>query len=259
LVALAIWQPACAQPEQNSFAPKASLFLVGGAANDVLRDLVRLAGGKAANVVVLPHASESPRSSGESMQNDFESLNVANCRVILPGAQEGLPPGTTAVYMTGGDQSRLKRLLKDPLLKDLSAFAGIIAGSSAGAMIASTDMIAGSMDSSTIRADRLRIAPGLNLLPGIVVDTHVGRRSRDTRSLAALALVPSAKMAVGIDEDTAVYIKDRKGTVFGAGHVRVYRRGPGFGSDISQKASGTTASVRNVVVSMYSAGDQFDL
>jgi cyanophycinase len=233
---------------------------VGGAADSVLSDFVRLAGGEKANIAIITHASEDPASAGDELQNALTALNVKNTTVILPGNTTGLPSGTNAVFICGGDQNRLKRLLTDPLLKQLSHFDGLIGGSSAGAMIAAPRMIAGGMDENTVRAQRLKVVDGLVFLPKVVVDTHVGQRSRDTRCAAALALIPEVKLAIGLDEDTAVHVdKTGKCTVYGAGHARLFTRGPKFSSTISKVLKGEIANVRDLRLSLLCSGDEFDL
>jgi len=246
-------------PDVVSTAPKASFFLIGGAADTSLEDFVRIAGGANANIAIITHASDDPDGAGDSMQNQFTALNANTTTVILPGSKVGLPSGTTAVYICGGDQNRLKRLLTDPLLKQLAEFEGVIGGSSAGAMIAAPQMIAGGMDASTLKGHQLRIVEGMAFLPGVVIDTHCGQRGRDTRSIAALALIPSVELAIGLDEDTAIPIVAGKCTVYGPGHARLYRRGPNFSSSLSKAGKGEVANAKDLLLTLLCAGDEFEL
>lgn len=249
-------KPAEARPHS---APNASFFLIGGSADSTLKDFVRLAGTDA-KIAIITHASSEPDKAGDELQNALTALGVkiGNTAVLLPGSKVGMPKDTKAVYICGGDQSRLKRLLDEPLLEQLASFDGLIGGSSAGAMIASPDMIAGG-PGTTITGESLQIIKGLVFLPGIVVDTHVGQRSRDTRLAAALALIPQAQMAIGLDEDTAIHVCKGKVKVFGKGHVRVFTRGEGFSSSLPKAKNGAVANVKKVVVSFLCEGDEFDL
>jgi cyanophycinase len=232
----------------------ASLFLIGGAADKVLPDFVRVAGGEKAQIVIIPFASARPKVGAAELEKEFLKLKAAKVTVLLPGMKTGLPAGTTAVYMGGGDQSRLKRLLKNPLLHDLSEFGGVIAGSSAGAMVVSSKMITGGEDGN------VRIADGLDLLSNVIIDTHVGQRHREVRDVAALKKAV-AKEVIGLDEDTAVYVKENHCTVYGAGKVHVFTS--------SQLASVSTAIgwVRGQSVNALfpvsettkTRGDEFDL
>lgn len=243
----------------SSAAPKAAFFLIGGNAKSTLSDFVQLAGGDKANIAIITHAAEEPAKMGDDLQNSFNELGVKNTTVILPGSKTGLPKDTTAVYMCGGTQTRLKRLLEEPMLSQLLTFDGLIGGSSAGAMIASPRMIAGGMDDHAVKARSLNIVDGLNFVPHVVIDTHVGERSRDTRLMAALVLIETADLGIGLDEDTAVYIHDGKAKVYGEGNVRLFKRGEGFRSNVEARGKNALASVHNVVMSVLSAGDEFDL
>lgn len=243
----------------SSNAPKAAFFLIGGNAKSTLSDFVQLAGGDKANIAIITHAAEEPAKMGDDLQNSFNELGVKNTTVILPGSKTGLPKDTTAVYMCGGTQTRLKRLLEEPMLSQLLTFDGLIGGSSAGAMIASPRMIAGGMDDHVVKARSLNIVEGLNFVPHVVIDTHVGERSRDTRLMAALVLIETADLGIGLDEDTAVYIHDGKAKVYGEGNVRLFKRGEGFRSNVEARGKNTLSSVHNVVISVLSSGDDFDL
>lgn len=248
-----------AQDAATSKAPKASFFLIGGDARSTLDDFVQLAGGDKANIAIITHASDEPDKTGDELQNAFNELGVKHTTVIMPGSKLGLPKDTTAIYMCGGVQTRLKRLLEEPVLSQLLTFDGLIGGSSAGAMIVPPRMIAGGMDDKSVKAKSLRIVDGLNFVPNIVVDTHTGQRSRDTRLMAALALIETAELGIGLDEDTAVYIHTGKAKVYGVGHVRLFRRGEGFRSNVETRSKNAVASVHNVVTSVLSSGDEFDL
>lgn len=243
----------------SSNAPKAAFFLIGGNAKSTLSDFVQLAGGDKANIAIITHAAEEPAKLGDDLQNSFNELGVKNTTVILPGSKTGLPKDTTAVYMCGGTQTRLKRLLEEPMLSQLLTFDGLIGGSSAGAMIASPRMIAGGMDDHVVKARSLNVVDGLNFVPHVVIDTHVGERSRDTRLMAALVLIETAELGIGLDEDTAVYIHDGKAKVYGEGNVRLFKRGEGFRSNVEARGKNALASVHNVVISVLSSGDEFDL
>src|SRR5262245_40888104 len=113
---------AAADAAGKSKAPKASFFLIGGAADQVLADFVKLAGGDKANIAIITHASATPAETGDDLQNTFTALGVKRSTVILPSSKVGLPKDANAVYICGGDQSRLKRLLDDPLLDQLQTF-----------------------------------------------------------------------------------------------------------------------------------------
>jgi len=242
---------------KNQF--KGSMFLIGGNADTTLSDFVKLAGGEKANIAIITHASSEPDKAGDELANIFASLGVKHTTVILPGQKGGLSKDTNAVFICGGDQNRLMRLIDESLLKQLKTFlteGGLIGGSSAGAAAAVPTMIAGGMSDKVIRPNSLLLADGLGLLEGVIVDTHVGQRSRDCRSMTALTMVDDT-LAVGLDEDTAIYVSQGKAVVYGKGHARLFRCSNGHRSTMKVSQDGTYGSVSDVLVSYLSAGEEF--
>jgi cyanophycinase len=247
------------EPKMNQF--KGSLFLIGGAADSTLADFVKLAGTDKANIAIITHASAEPDKAGDEMANAFASLGVKHTTVIQPGHKGGLPKDTNAVFICGGDQNRLTRLLDDPLPKQLKTFlndGGLIGGTSAGAAAAVKTMIAGGMSDKIVRPNSLRLADGLGLLAGMIVDTHVGERSRDCRSMVAVTMLDDV-LAVGLDEDTAIYISNGKAVVYGKGHARLFRTSTGKKAAMKLSQDGTTGSVSDILVSYLTAGEEFKL
>jgi cyanophycinase len=66
----------------------------------------------------------------------------------------------------------------------------------------------------------VRIAPGLGLLPRVLIDMHFGERGRLPRLLSAVALDPE-RLGIGIDENTAVLVQQDTFEVLGSGTVTV--------------------------------------
>jgi cyanophycinase len=79
----------------------------------------------------------------------------------------------------------------------------VIAGTSAGASVMSETMITAGQDDEAPKKCTLKMAPGLGLLKGVVVDQHFAQRGRLGRLLIAIAQNPHM-LGIGIDEDTAV-------------------------------------------------------
>ena len=86
---------------------KGTLYLIGGAADQSLARFVELSGKDKACIVILPHASGIPEEVSEKLTAVLTGLGAARCVTIRPGSNASLPAETTAVYLTGGDQSRL--------------------------------------------------------------------------------------------------------------------------------------------------------
>lgn len=256
---------AAAEPGAGSTAAagsdfKGTLYPIGGAADSSLRRFAELAGGSAGKITILPHSSSSPKETAEELANTFMALGVRDTELILPGENRKLPE-CTAIFMSGGDQSRMMRLISKEMISQIREFlkkGGLVGGTSAGAAAVSSQMIAGGMSDGLPKSKSLMISEGLGLLPSYMVDTHVGARARHDRLMVGLSMEPGLK-GIGLDEDTAVEIKDGKATVRGAGVAHVYRRAENFNSNLPETPEGRTASVQNMIYSIFPAGETFEL
>lgn len=207
-----------------------TLFLIGGRANMTLKRFVELAGGKAASIVIIPHASGVAEETCADLHKAFDELGAGLVTSIMPPAEgdtipQRLPAGTNAVYITGGDQKRLIELVSPELLSDIIAVldnGGVVAGTSAGTAAAAETMVARGMDSGIIDVEALELSPGFSLAPGFVFDTHVGERDRQNRLTVAIHRLPSY-FGIGLDEDTAVELTASGAVVSGKGLARFYR------------------------------------
>lgn len=125
LLALAIANP----PPAASKQPGPLLVAGGGTCKEVKETFVELAGGNSAVIAVVTYASADPVGSGEAAKEFFDPL-VKSVTVLLPGDGQHLPPGITGVWICGGAQKRLMKLLKATLPP---ASAATVAGSVSGA------------------------------------------------------------------------------------------------------------------------------
>jgi cyanophycinase len=240
---------------------KGTLFLIGGAAKRCLLRFVRMAGASRSNILILPHASERPRSAAREIQDQLVKAGAGRVSVLMPRSKGSISSDVTAVYMSGGSQSRLVQLLKPELLEQLQEFfrsGKVVGGSSAGAAAATDNMIADGMNDGIIRHGALQLRPGLGLVPGAVVDTHFRERGRFNRLMVAVSLLPG-KIGIGLDEDTAVEICGTKATVSGSGHAWFFVPGTSHATDLSRPPRGLRASVSGIEASCLAPGESFDL
>lgn len=243
------------------------LFLVGGSAITCVAEFLGLAGGKEANIVVLPHASSVPREVAQEMVETLKGLGARSVRAVQPGEKLSLE-GVDAVFMLGGDQSRLvDRLGADGVAELKRAFQRgmLVAGSSAGAMCVGEFMISGGMSDGTTDPSTLTTRDGLGLASGIVVDTHFAERERFARPVAALSQALNKGYGllsgVGLDEDTGVLIEfDKRGgprcKAYGKGHVWVYEPRGRFARIVKLRRHRT---VRGINESKFARGECFRL
>ena len=210
---------------------------IGGAENKednprILKRFLGLCGGRDANIVVIPTASQLAET-GPRYEGIFEGLGAGNVDVIdFDTRRDCQEEGRLArlarasgIFFTGGNQLRLSTILGGThvarTIRLRNAQGVTVAGTSAGAGFLSEHMIAFGSEGSSPRASSVRLAPGLGLTNRFVIDQHFRQRDRLGRLTAALAYNPFV-VGIGLDEDTAAFISpDDTLEVEGSGAVTV--------------------------------------
>lgn len=272
------------------------LIIIGGGLRPnneaVYRELIESAGGVSkAKFVVLPTASISARSAHELCE-ELELFGLPKHQAEVLDCMEGnfaratTDPvnlekvrRATAVFLSGGDQRRLVRLLTKPdgsdtpllaEIRNLRARGGLIAGTSAGASAQSETMLAVSglpdmmidegLDTldygiTTNSAQRgLLISRGFGFFKHGIIDQHFyqfrGRLGRLARATAETG-VP---VGFGIDENTALVVQSNgKIRVVGTGFVTV------VDARTAQCENGPHGfHIRGVSLNVLSDGDVFE-
>jgi cyanophycinase len=215
------------------------LLVIGGAEDKynerrILKKFLKLAGGKKAEVLIVPVASDYPEFAADVYTQAFRNLGVANPRVLRATSRqdvvqadvEKLLDGVTGVFITGGDQMRLVSLLGGTKLADklrqlVRDSPIVLAGTSAGAAGMSTSMIVRGESTSHPHKNSVKLSPGLGFLKNIIIDQHFTERGRISRLITAVSYNPY-NLGIGIDENTAI-ILDGKGVleVYGAGSATI--------------------------------------
>jgi cyanophycinase len=266
---------------------RTALLIIGGAEDKVgrstiLRRFVRLAGGRKANVVLIPTASSFPDEVAETYTTAFKRLGVSEIVVVNPGSRASAVArraadgpvqsavgamvaaldGATGIFMTGGNQLKLSQLFVGTPLSDAITRAhergAVVAGTSAGASIMSQFMISLGADGVTPRQRSSQLTSGLGLLPDVIIDQHFDERARYGRLMSLVASSPNL-LGVGIDEDTAAEVRDgRELTVVGSGSVFVVDARTAV-SDVPQARRHAPLLISGAVVHSLPAGAKFDL
>ena len=210
---------------------------IGGAEekqNDarILERFVSLCGGRDADIVVIPTASQLA-DTGARYEAIFHELGAGRVTAMDFDTRRDAEEGNrlerieqaSGIFFTGGNQLRISTLLGGTsvakLIRTLNAQGVHVGGTSAGASILSEHMIAFGKEGSSPTAGSVRLAPGLGLTNRFVIDQHFRQRDRLGRLLAALAYNPFA-IGIGLDEDTAAFIRpDNTLEVEGSGAVTV--------------------------------------
>jgi cyanophycinase len=247
---------------------------VGGAESKernavILQRFVREAGGDAAEIAVIPTASERS-DTGEAYRRIFERLGAR--AVVLPFEDRSDTARTewtdtlaasSGVFLTGGNQLRISTILGGTpvarAIRTLNARGVVVGGTSAGAAILSEHMIAFGDGGSTPRAGQVALAPGFGLTNRVVIDQHFRQRDRLGRLLAALAYNPFA-IGLGLDEDTAAFIgPDDVLEVEGAGAVTVVDAANLEHSSMGYARAGEPICLTGVRLHILTAGAKLDL
>ncbi len=180
------------------------------------------------------------------------------------GVNEHIVERAAGIFFTGGSQLRITTLLGGTALcervAELHARGGAIGGTSAGASVLSdTMLVSGASDKSPRLGDMLRMAPGLGLLPDMIVDQHFAERGRIGRLIAAVAQNARA-LGIGLDEDTAIVV-DPPGAfrVLGQGAVYVVDGTTVTDTNVVEGEDERTLTVHDVRIHLLSDGQRFDL
>ena len=223
--------------------PKGKLLIIGGAVDlgsslnynenishphyikffelGILKRII-LESSKAENSVVevITTASQIPDIVGEEYIKSFGQLQVNNVRVLdIRSRADAAHPEyldriakADVVMFTGGDQLRLSSIFGGTaflqlLKKRYEEDDFLIAGTSAGAAAASTNMIYRGSSSEALVKGEVQITAGLGFINSVIVDTHFVQRGRIGRLFYAVASNPGM-LGIGLGEDAGLLITE---------------------------------------------------
>jgi cyanophycinase len=239
----------------------------------ILYHVVEEAGGKDANIVVIPTASSIPVEVGENYLAAFATLECTNVTVLDIRSKEDSEKtefieaikNADCVMFSGGDQSKITdkiggttihKILKERYESE-SDF--VIAGTSAGAMVMSNKMIAGGSASESFIKGAVTMYHGLSLIPELIIDTHFIRRGRFGRQSEAIAINPNL-IGIGLAEDTGMIIKNGNDcTVIGSGMAIVFDGDNLKHNNQKLLDEGTPMTLVNMKVHVLSNSDQYNI
>lgn len=238
----------------------------------ILAHVVRESGGVEAKIVVIPTASSIPVEVGENYLHAFKQLGCGNVKVlqiknrIHSGNAEYMKAIEEAdcIMFGGGDQSKIVAAMGNTRMHQLILDKYhnsnlVIAGTSAGAMCMSTEMIAGGSATDALVKGAVRLGTGMGFLPQTVIDSHFIQRARFGRLAEAVAAFPHL-IGIGLAEDTGVIVKEgRHLKVIGSGMVILF---DGHGLTHNNHAilkMGTPMSMSDLKVHILANGDRYDL
>ena len=250
------------------------LLAIGGAEDKfrdrvILRRFTELAGGDNARIAIVPTASAID-DAGQRYKGIFLELGAASAEVLYVGAREDadqdelveLMAQSTGVFMTGGNQIRVASVLGGTRLAqtliNIHRQGVPVAGTSAGASVMSTVMVAGGRSGTTPRPQQAAMSPGLGLIDQVIIDQHFRERDRVGRLVTMVSYNPGL-LGLGIDEDTAALIwPDGRMDVIGRSSVLIVD-GSKMKSDIYATRGRHPLTISNVTIHFVAEGSSFDL
>jgi cyanophycinase len=253
---------------------KGPIMAIGGAEDKldnkvILSTFTQLAGGRSARIAIMPTAS-SIESAGERYKALFLGLGVETADVVFISSRDdanGAAPlelleDATGIFLTGGNQVRLSVLVGGTraarLVRERHEAGAIIAGTSAGASILSSHMVAFGASGETPKLRMANMVAGFGLVPELIIDQHFRQRDRIGRLLAMVAANPGL-LGIGIDEDTAaLFGGDGVLEVIGRNSVTIVD-GSHMYSDIFKVKGHGAITVSNAVLHVLTGGRRFDV
>jgi cyanophycinase len=252
------------------------LVIIGGREDKeremwILTEVVRLAGGSDARIVIMPVASQYPDEVGSSYVDVFGRLGASEVEVAKVSAREdamdpciaSLVERSTAVFFTGGSQIRITSLLGGSPIDEIMCRRQredglVVAGTSAGAAIMAGTMIVRGVADTSPRLGGVVLGSGMGFVSGTLIDQHFAERGRIGRLIAAVAQHPRY-LGLGIDEDTAVVVEGERFRVIGVGSVTVVDAADMTYTNFPEALEGQPLALENIKVAVVPNGYGFDL
>lgn len=236
----------------------------------ILARVLAESGGKDSKILVITTASGIPEEVGDMYINAFKKLGCNNVEPIYIGskAEADLPKNlekvrtVDCVLFSGGNQSKITTHIKKTefhkiLLNRYKKEKFVVAGTSAGAMCMSAEMISGGSSKESFIKASTKMRKGMSLLPQIIFDTHFIQRGRFGRLSEAVARFPQL-VGIGLAEDTGMVIKNgNECETIGSGMVIIFDPGELTHNNYENLKEGTPLTMRKLITHILSHGDRY--
>ncbi|WP_297797190.1 cyanophycinase [uncultured Eudoraea sp.] len=238
----------------------------------ILSRVVSESGGKEAQIVVIPTASSIPKEVSDSYLKAFAKLGCSKVHIMdIRDKKESEDPKNIewigkaqCVMFSGGNQSKITKEIRSTslhkvLMERYKKDSLVVAGTSAGAMCMSSEMIAGGSSTESFIKGAVKMDMGMGFISNLIIDSHFIRRGRFGRLAEAVAKYPEM-MGIGLAEDTGLVIKNSSTfEVIGSGMVIMFdpRKLKHNNEKILEK--GTPMSLINLKTHVLANGDRFNL
>lgn len=238
----------------------------------ILARVVRESGGIDSHIIVIPTASSIPVEVSENYLSAFEKLGCKNVKIMDIRSREeaenpeflNLMKEANCVMFSGGDQSKIVKYIGGTTLNQIikekyknEEF--VIAGTSAGAMCMSEEMITGGGVQEAFTKGAVNMGKGMGYIPNFIIDSHFIRRGRFGRLAEAVARFPM-KIGIGLAEDTGMVIKNRNNCeVIGSGMVILFDPRRLIHNNRDVVPEGSPMSITNLKTHILANGDKLDI
>ncbi|WP_376770482.1 cyanophycinase [Clostridium lacusfryxellense] len=252
------------------------LIIIGGAEDKkgekkILQEVCAHIDKESQLLVIVTVATQLPVEVGNEYSNLFYNMGIKNISVLdvrkradaLKSENVDLIEKASLVFFTGGDQLRITSILGGtPLYKTMKRRHSedcVFVGTSAGASVMSDIMIVTGPDDESAKKCTLKMAPGLGLITGVLIDMHFAQRGRIGRLLVGVAENPEV-LGIGIDEDTSIIInRENVLRVLGSGAVYIIDGSNISDTNVSEQHQDNILSIYNVTMHVLKSEDKFDL
>lgn len=258
-----------------SAAPRGTLVVLGGGDDDPLITLLAgLLPDRNLPIEVLTTATRrQPARTAAAYAHSWHQLGCPHVRHLQVNEDHPADDPATLtrlrraalVFMSGGDQERLTDFLLGTrflalLRQKYQAEAGfIIAGTSAGASAVAEFMLVDGHGWRSLLGGRIEVRPGLNLLPGVLLDQHFAERGRYPRLLHAVLAQPEL-LGIGLSEETGLLIRPgQPAQVFGEEAVVVIDAAQATHNNLPGLPTGAVISGHGLQLHVLVAGQAVDI
>ena len=238
----------------------------------ILANIVKESGGTNAKIVVITTASSIPQEIGENYKIAFDKLGCKNVTILDIREREKseepeilkLIDEADCVLFSGGDQSKIVDFightsLHNLLLRKLESTPFVLAGTSAGAMCMSKEMIRGGHSSDALFKGGVLMRDGMGFLDDVIIDSHFIQRGRFGRLTEAVATFPHL-LGIGLSEDTGLIIRNGNDCeVVGSGMVIIFDPSDLQHNNVAVLKEGLPVSITNLKVNILADGDKYFL
>ena len=220
--------------------PKGTLVIVGGGGmpQEIMDAFLSASGGKGGSVGIIPTSTSDPDGALKEWKEDLDKAGLNLVPLDVRAREDSSRPELleqarrcTGFWFSGGDQGLVgDKIVGTPLqkvIRERYEAGACVGGTSAGAAIMSKVMLTGDDRHgkealSEFGPGAYQTREGMGFLPeGVIVDQHFLRRGRENR-LFSLIMERPDHLGLGIDEATALVVKDGKAKVLGMRSVMVF-------------------------------------